>query len=248
MGIAVLGPLQVDGGTGTLARRDRVVLAVLAIRTGDLVSADQLAEALWGDSPPATWNKALQGTVVRLRRLLGGSTIETVDQGYRLDGAHATWTPTRFERLVGRARELVTLGEPERAAYVAGRGAGAVAGPPLADLEDWEPGRTEADRLEELRLDAEELQVDAALRSRPSPRGAGRRPGAWSSGAAAGAAVGAAGPGAVPFRPAGRRAAHAAPAAPGARRRAGRGPGPGPRSPSSRRSCARTRRCSPRSR
>ena len=84
MGIAVLGPLQVDGGTGTLARRDRVVLAVLAIRTGDLVSADQLAEALWGDNPPATWNKALQGTVVRLRKLLGGSMIETVDHGYRL--------------------------------------------------------------------------------------------------------------------------------------------------------------------
>ena len=84
MGIAVLGPLQVDGEADSLARRDRVVLAVLAMRTGDLVSADQLADALWAEGPPPTWNKALQGSVVRLRKLLGAPTIETVDHSYRL--------------------------------------------------------------------------------------------------------------------------------------------------------------------
>lgn len=122
MGIAVLGPLQVDGGTGALARRDRVVLAVLAMRTGELVSADQLADALWSEGPPATWNKALQGSVVRLRKLLGASTIETVDHGYRLTLPPSDVDAHEFERLVGRARELVELGEPERAAYVLGEG------------------------------------------------------------------------------------------------------------------------------
>jgi DNA-binding SARP family transcriptional activator len=82
MGIAVLGPLEVDGGNGALARRDRVVLAVLAMRAGDVVPADRLADALWPEGPPPTWSKALQGTVVRLRKLLGAYAIETVEHGY----------------------------------------------------------------------------------------------------------------------------------------------------------------------
>ena len=165
MGIAVLGPLQVDGGADALARRDRVVLAVLAMRTGELVSADQLAEALWAEGPPPTWNKALQGSVVRLRKLLGAPTIETVDHGYRLALPSSDVDAREFERLVGRARELVGLGESERAAYVLGEALALWRGAPLPDLEEWGPGRAEADRLQELCRDAEELRVDALMRS-----------------------------------------------------------------------------------
>ena len=107
MGIAVLGPLQVDEGADALARRDRVVLAVLAMRTGELVSADQLADALWSDDPPPTWHKVLQGSVVRLRKLLGAPTIETVDHGYRLTLPASDVDAHEFERLLGRARELL---------------------------------------------------------------------------------------------------------------------------------------------
>ena len=69
---------------------------------------------------------------------------------------------------------------------------------------DWEPGRTEAGRLEDSRLDAEELRLEAALRAGrhleilAEAQAAGRR------GAAAGAAVGAARAGAVPGRAAER--------------------------------------------
>ena len=38
-------------------------------------------------------------------------------------------------------------------------------GEPYADLEDWPPAAAEAQRLEEIRLEAEELLVDAQLRS-----------------------------------------------------------------------------------
>mgnify|MGYP006175442187 CR=1 FL=1 len=31
----------------------------------------RLADALWGDVPPPTWNKVVQGCVVRLRKVLG---------------------------------------------------------------------------------------------------------------------------------------------------------------------------------
>lgn len=40
-----------------------------------------------------------------------------------------------------------------------------MAGPGSADLDECEPGRVAAGRLAELRLDAEELRVEATLRA-----------------------------------------------------------------------------------
>src|SRR5215510_13125268 len=60
VGIAVLGPLRFDGD-GTFGRRDRAVLTALAMCVGRSVTADQLADAVWGEKPPATAHKALQG-------------------------------------------------------------------------------------------------------------------------------------------------------------------------------------------
>src|SRR5262245_52191281 len=59
LGIGVLGPLTVDGNTGGLAPRDRVVLAALALRPGEVVSAETLADALWGGQPPTSWKKVV---------------------------------------------------------------------------------------------------------------------------------------------------------------------------------------------
>ena len=84
VGIAVLGPVAVDGSTDRLGRRDRVVLTALAVRAGDPVSADELADAIWNDGPPSSAAKVVQGCVVRLRKLLGRDAIETVPGGYRL--------------------------------------------------------------------------------------------------------------------------------------------------------------------
>jgi WD40 repeat protein/DNA-binding SARP family transcriptional activator len=165
MGIAVLGPLTVNGRTGSLAPRDRVVLEALALCPGEVVSAERLADALWRDGPPATWSKVVQGTVVRLRKTLGPEAIETVDHGYRLVVRAGDLDAPEFERLVARAREQLTLGEPERASYTVGEALALWRGRPLGDPEGWEPGRSEAERLEELRRDAEELRIEAALQS-----------------------------------------------------------------------------------
>ena len=59
----------------------------------------------------------------------------------------------------------MTLGEPERASYVIGESLALWHGRALVDLEGWEPGRVEAARLEELRLEAEEARLDASLRA-----------------------------------------------------------------------------------
>ena len=165
MGIAVLGPLAISGDGGSLAPRDRVVLAALTVRRGEVVGAAVLADALWREYPPATWSKQIQASVVRLRRALGAGAIETEADGYRLVVPGDEIDSHRFERLVTRARELNAVGASDRASHQLGEALALWRGPPLAELDGWEPGRIEAARLEELRLEAEEARLDAALRA-----------------------------------------------------------------------------------
>lgn len=163
MGIELLGPLSVDGRSNGLAPRDKVILAALSLHPGDTVTADRLADALWQDAPPATWSKVVQGSVVRLRKTLGASAIETVDHGYRLALDRYDVDLHEFERLLARGREQLSLGEVERASYTLGQALSLWRGRPLTELEAWEPGRAEAARLEEERRDAEELRLEAEL-------------------------------------------------------------------------------------
>jgi WD40 repeat protein/DNA-binding SARP family transcriptional activator len=155
--------MTADGATLGLPRRDRVVLAVLAMRPGVVVDPERLADALWADALPASWAKVVQGCVVRLRKVLGASGVETTPQGYRLRVSPDAVDSVRFERLLARGQELLTLGEPDRAVYVLGDALALWRGSAFIELQDWHAGRVEAGRLEELRLDAEELQVEASL-------------------------------------------------------------------------------------
>ncbi len=166
VGIAVLGPLSIDGLAGVPGRRDRAVLSALAVRPGEVLSADQLAEVLWQDEPPASWAKVVQGCVVRLRKVLGPGSIETLPSGYRLTLAHDQIDAQRFERATERARALLNASDDaDRAAFVLGEALSLWRGHALGDLEEWGPGRIEAGRLDELHREAEELYVEASLRS-----------------------------------------------------------------------------------
>ena len=163
MGIGVLGPLTCD--PPVVGRRDRAVLSALALYVGRSLRADQLAQAVWGDELPPSYRKALQGCMVRLRRVLGADRIETATDGYRLDVPPDDIDARRFERLTLRGRELVTLGEPERASSLVGQALDLWRGTAYEDVQTWDPAVIESARLGELRLEAEELRVDACLRT-----------------------------------------------------------------------------------
>jgi len=141
-----------------------VVLSALAMRAGDVVAAERLADALWGDQLPASWAKVLQNCIVRLRKRLGSPAIETTPHGYRLQVPPLELDSAEFERLLARGRELLVLGEPDRAAFVLGEAAGLWRGTALDELENWDSGRAEGMRLDELRLDADELLLESSLR------------------------------------------------------------------------------------
>ena len=161
MGISVLGPIQVDGQTDGLSPRDRVVLSALVVGATSPLSADVLADALWGDRTPALSAKVVQGCIVRLRKRLGVAAVESGSAGYRLTLEDDELDHRLFERLLERAREALAGGDASRASYLVQEGLELWRGRALRDLEEWEPGRVEAARLEGLRLDAEELRVEA---------------------------------------------------------------------------------------
>ena len=165
MGVKMLGPIAIDGDSSGLAPRDRVVLAALAMCPREVVTPDRLADALWDEQPPSTWTKVVQGSISRIRKALGPDAVRTARQGYVLDLPDDAIDGLRFEQLVRRARELLTLNEPDRARYALTQALDLWYGPALADLEGWSPGEVAAEHWEELRRDAEELRVEAALAS-----------------------------------------------------------------------------------
>ena len=165
MGIAVLGPLQVEGHPDGLSPRDRVVLSALVVNARKPVSTEALADALWGEAVPASWAKVVYGCVWRLRKVLGAPAIDRVPSGYRLSLGDDELDHRVFERLVERGREALVEDDPARALFLVEEALGLWRGPALAELEEWEPARVEAARLEGLRMDAEELRIEAKVRT-----------------------------------------------------------------------------------
>jgi DNA-binding SARP family transcriptional activator/streptogramin lyase len=160
MRIRILGPLEVweDGhelplGTG----RQRALLALLLLHANEVVSTDRLIDELWGERPPATAAKAVQGYVSQLRKALPDDVLVTRPTGYLL---HVGETDAgEFERLVDEARAQ----EPADAAGTLRRALGLWRGPPLADVEYESWAQSEVARLQELRLAALEERIDADL-------------------------------------------------------------------------------------
>ena len=90
MEFRILGPLEVDDGTGPVripGAKERALLADLLVHAGRVVSADRLIDDLWGDQPPGSPANTLQGRVSALRRALGpgAGLLVTRPPGYLLE-------------------------------------------------------------------------------------------------------------------------------------------------------------------
>ncbi|MFI6484274.1 BTAD domain-containing putative transcriptional regulator [Nonomuraea sp. NPDC050663] len=164
----MLGPLCVWTDDGRLVRvpevKVRALLADLLVHEGRPVSADRLAEDLWGDDPPGRPSNTLQTKVSQLRRALeqgepGGRELVVFQAGgyvLRADDVDAA----RFAELLQRARAATVP------ATRAGLLADALAlwrGPAYAGFGDEEFARAAAARLEEQRLTALEEQAEVRL-------------------------------------------------------------------------------------
>ncbi len=86
------------------AGRDRIVLAMLLLRPGQIVATDELMDAVWDDDPPVTARGQLQTCVSRLRRTLPPGAILSDPAGYGIQVTGDELDSVTFARLVGRAR------------------------------------------------------------------------------------------------------------------------------------------------
>ncbi len=170
----VLGVLEVRGHGRLVplaAAKQRMILAVLLSRRGEVVSSGSLALALWPHAQLADVRGGLQGHVSRLRLTLARGladtgpavTVETVGSGYRVQADVLTLDSARFEHLVGNAADLAMQGDWSAASANLDAALALWRGPAFGDLADVEPIRLEAQRLDALREVAVEDRFAALL-------------------------------------------------------------------------------------
>ncbi len=168
----LLGAFEVRRGNELVVvggHRQRMVLAVLALRPGALLSQDRLIEEVWGESPPPAAVRTLHAYVSRLRAVLRTGQHPPTDvlvrrgPGYLLDVQHDQVDVERFERMVGEATTALTAGRPQEAARVLRSALSLWRGPAMGEFADERFAVTESLRLVERRLEALELRIDADL-------------------------------------------------------------------------------------
>src|SRR5256714_9185598 len=162
----LLGPVEavVDGRPVALpAAKPRALLAVLLLDRNRVVSVGRLVEDLWGDEPPETATKALQGYVSQLRKALGAERLLTKPPGYSLRVEDGELDLDRFEVLAREGRELLGSGESKAAAKRLAEALELWRGTPFAEFESEPFARDAGARLEDARLAALEERIEADL-------------------------------------------------------------------------------------
>src|SRR6266511_251420 len=166
----VLGPLEVvaDGRSVPLGPpKQRAVIGALLLHPNEVVSTERLVDELWGERPPASAGKVLQGYVSQLRKALDEAgaphVIVTRPPGYLASVGDDELDAARFERHVEHARVLAEAHDFKRAAAAYDRALALWRGAALAGVPFESFARSESDRLEELRIATLGERVDCAL-------------------------------------------------------------------------------------
>ena len=143
--------------------RQSALLAALAARCGEVVSADRLVELLWGHRAPDNPSAALHSAVFKLRASLAraGRTdvLLTRDKGYVLALGPDDLDASVFTRLVDSARDV----EPDTVLRVLSSALALWRGTAYGGFADTDVAYSEALRLEELRRVAVEQHAAALV-------------------------------------------------------------------------------------
>ncbi|WP_150252632.1 AfsR/SARP family transcriptional regulator [Nocardiopsis deserti] len=166
MRFSILGPLAVHDASGRPVAiggaRLRTLLTLLLLRPGQRIANDELTDAVWAGSPPASAGNALQALVSRLRRALGeGARIDGDASGYRLAVEPGQVDLVEFESLVRRGRAGLAAGRAADAVRDLGEALALWRGPALSDLTAHGLAEDTALRLAETRRAALEDRLTA---------------------------------------------------------------------------------------
>jgi DNA-binding SARP family transcriptional activator len=167
----ILGPLQLEHGDGNSlyisARKVEILLAVLLVRSGKLVTIDEISTEIWGRELPRRATAALYVYVSQLRKVLaqggGSSTIVTRAPGYLLRRGSDELDLDLFQSRVAQGRDLAATQRHNEAAGMFESALDMWAGPPLGDLRDGPILTGYAASLDEARLECTELMIESNL-------------------------------------------------------------------------------------
>jgi DNA-binding SARP family transcriptional activator/Tfp pilus assembly protein PilF len=170
--IRLLGPVRAYAGSQPLdlgPRKQRLVLAVLALDVDRVVPVQRMVELAWPVDAPRTAAHAVRVSVSGLRSILAGRSdarIETSGAGYALRVDPDQIDASRFRRLLKRAAEAAD--DPSRVALLDEAlslwSGPAVYGTALSGTAPVETQDSLCRGLEESRLTAIEDRLDAELR------------------------------------------------------------------------------------
>jgi predicted ATPase/DNA-binding SARP family transcriptional activator len=165
--VRLLGPVEIAEGDRTVtiaARKQRALLAALALQAGRVAPIEALVDRLW-EVPPASAPHAIQVYASALRsKLPDGAKLRQRDPGYVLDIPRDSVDALRFEGLVRDGTRALGAGDAARAVTLLRVALALWRGPALADATDGSL-HLEAERLEERRLEACEAWLDAELQT-----------------------------------------------------------------------------------
>jgi DNA-binding SARP family transcriptional activator len=165
----ILGPVEAwtgeDWATITAAKQ-RSLLATLLVHPGQLVPTDVLIEEVWPSTPPASASNTISVYMHHLRRLIGdtdGRVLATRPPGYQVVLGRGELDADQFTRLVAMGRQSLADGAPSRAVDLLTEALGLWRGRALADVPPAQLIDAEVGRLEESRVEAQELRAEASL-------------------------------------------------------------------------------------
>jgi predicted ATPase/DNA-binding SARP family transcriptional activator len=172
MELRLLGPIELRAGDRAVAlgaTKQRAVLAVLAVHLNEVLTSEQLIDAVWGEAAPATVAKSLQVYVSGLRKALreagADGALLTRSGGYVLSLDPDAVDARRFERLIAEGRRALGAGDPAGAAERLRAGLALWRGTPLLEFSHERFAEGEIARLEALRTAALDARIDADLQN-----------------------------------------------------------------------------------
>jgi peptide/nickel transport system substrate-binding protein len=152
-------------------RQGRLLFAYLVAEQSRPVPRDELADALWVDAPPATWEKALTVLVSKLRGLLtecgvdSATALTSAFGCYRLELPEGTWVDvTAAADLVAEAEAALAAEDLDRARAVAEEGA-SLARPLFLSGEEGDWVEAKRRELSDILVRALSCLTEASFRS-----------------------------------------------------------------------------------
>ncbi len=164
MQVRLLGPVDVavDGASRPVrGLRRKAVLAVLALHGGGIVSTGRLVDVVWGEAAPSTAVNTLQSHVSHLRQILGSrDAIRVRPPGYVLNLDDEATDVQAAERLIRQGTQSPDHSDRARQIRAA---LGLWRGRPLVDVAGVAWLDEQAERLDQLQLQARRALIDARL-------------------------------------------------------------------------------------